>query len=248
LEVPEVASGTVQIKNIAREAGSRSKIAVVAKEDNIDPIGSCVGQRGTRVQTIINELGGEKIDIIEWQDDPKKYIAKALAPAKVVGVEVVGGEAKKEGKVKEKKDEGEKNIRKGILREAKVKVAADQLSLAIGKEGQNVRLAAKLTGWKIDIVEAKSEVDSSKKKDINKIGGSKGSESSESSKLSKSSELNKKEKEEDKEDKKEIKREKNKEEKVKDTNKIDESKNSKDRKLSKSIELSEKEKDEEKVK
>ncbi len=139
LEVPEIASGSVQIKSIAREAGSRSKIAVYAKEDNIDPIGSCVGQRGTRVQTIINEIGGEKIDIIEWEEDPAKFIAKALAPAKILRVEIKEGEKDKEENV----------------REATVYVAPDQLSLAIGKEGQNVRLAAKLTGWKIDIVEEK---------------------------------------------------------------------------------------------
>lgn len=139
LEVPEIASGSVQIKSIAREAGSRSKIAVYAKEDNIDPIGSCVGQRGTRVQTIINEIGDEKIDIIEWEEDPAKFIAKALAPAKVLRVEIK----------EEEKDKAEN------VRGATVYVSPDQLSLAIGKEGQNVRLAAKLTGWKIDIVEEK---------------------------------------------------------------------------------------------
>jgi len=136
LEVPEISSGTVQIKSIAREAGSRSKVAVWAKEDNIDPIGSCVGQRGTRVQTIINELGGEKIDIIEWDEDPIKFISKSLSPAKTIKVEL------------KENDDG---------KQAKVYVNADQLSLAIGKEGQNVRLAAKLTGWRIDIVEAKTE-------------------------------------------------------------------------------------------
>ncbi|KKT25301.1 MAG: NusA antitermination factor [Parcubacteria group bacterium GW2011_GWA2_43_9b] len=129
LEVPEIASGAVEIKSIAREAGSRSKIAVAAKEPGVDPIGSCVGQKGTRVQAVINELGGEKIDIIEWSEDPAKFIAFALAPAKVLNVEV-----NKEQKV------------------AKVTVPEDQLSLAIGKRGQNVRLAAKLTEWKIDVV------------------------------------------------------------------------------------------------
>jgi len=150
LEVPEIAAGTVEIKAIAREAGSRSKIAVVANQDNIDPIGSCVGQRGTRVQTIINELGGEKIDIIEWSEDPAQFIANALSPAQVLAVEI---------------DEKEKK--------AVATVKEDQLSLAIGKAGQNVRLAAKLTGWKIDIaseqgkiVEATSE--EGKKKDENK--------------------------------------------------------------------------------
>lgn len=128
LEVPEIANGTVVIKSIAREPGSRSKIAVTSTEENIDPIGSCVGQRGTRVLTIINELGGEKIDIIEWNSNMEKFIANALAPAKVLNVEI-GKESNK----------------------AVVVVPEDQLSLAIGKNGQNVRLAAKLTGWKIDV-------------------------------------------------------------------------------------------------
>ena len=128
LEVPEITSGAVEIKSIAREAGSRSKIAVAATEEKIDPIGSCVGQKGTRVQAIISELGGEKIDIIEWSPDAAKFIAHALAPAKVINVVI---------------DETKKV--------AAVEVPADQLSLAIGKRGQNVRLAAKLTGWKIDL-------------------------------------------------------------------------------------------------
>lgn len=129
LEVPEVFSGTVEIKSIAREAGSRTKIAVFSKEEGVDPIGSCVGQKGTRVQAVIDELIGEKIDIIEWSEDAKKFIAASLSPAKVLAVEF--------------------NEEK---RESVVKVPEDQLSLAIGKQGQNVRLAAKLTGWKIDVV------------------------------------------------------------------------------------------------
>ncbi len=133
-EVPEVASGAIEIKSIAREAGFRSKIAVESKDENIDPIGSCVGQRGIRAQTIITELGGEKIDIIEYNNEPTRYIANALSPAKVISVET---------------DENS--------RVAKVKVKEDQLSLAIGKSGQNVRLAAKLTGWKIDIVKEGGE-------------------------------------------------------------------------------------------
>jgi len=128
LEVPEIFAGTVEIKSIAREAGERTKIAVFSSEEGIDPIGSCVGQKGTRVQAVIDELGGEKIDIILWNENPAKFIAAALSPAKVLGVEV---------------DEEKM--------EASVKVPEDQLSLAIGKRGQNVRLAAKLTGWKIDI-------------------------------------------------------------------------------------------------
>jgi len=127
LEVPEIAAGTVIIKSIAREPGFRTKIAVVSEEEGVDPIGACVGQRGTRIMAVINELGGEKIDVIQWQEKAEKYIANALAPAKIVNVEVQ-----------------EKNT-------AVVFVPADQLSLAIGKDGRNVRLAANLTGWKIDI-------------------------------------------------------------------------------------------------
>lgn len=134
LEVPEIFAGTVQIKAIAREAGSRTKIAVAANEDGVDPIGSCVGQKGTRVQTVIDELGGEKIDIIEWNEDVQKFISAALSPAKVLAVEL---------------HEDEK--------QAIVKVPADQLSLAIGKRGQNVRLAAKLTGWRIDVMSPEEE-------------------------------------------------------------------------------------------
>jgi len=125
--VPEIGAGQVVIKSIAREAGSRTKIAVTATEEGIDPIGSLVGQRGTRILAVINELGGEKIDVIEWSEDPKKYIANALSPAKVLEVNILP-----------------KNKAQAI-------VPDDQLSLAIGKEGQNVRLAAKLTGWKIDV-------------------------------------------------------------------------------------------------
>jgi transcription termination/antitermination protein NusA len=128
LEVPEIHDGIVEIKSVAREPGLRSKIAVHSREENVDPVGSCVGHKGMRVQTIVNELKGEKIDIVKWNTDPSKYIANALSPAKVVSVEV---------------NETEKTSR--------VIVPDYQLSLAIGKEGQNARLAAKLTGWKIDI-------------------------------------------------------------------------------------------------
>ena len=131
LEIPEIANGLVEIKEVAREAGSRSKVAIWTEAENVDPVGSCVGQRGSRIQTIINELGGEKIDIIEYNEDPAKFIANALAPAKVISIEL---------------DEAE--------HKAIVKVASDKLSLAIGKNGQNVRLAARLTSWKIDIIEA----------------------------------------------------------------------------------------------
>lgn len=128
LEVPEIFTGTVEIKAIAREAGSRTKIAVFSSEEGVDPIGSCVGQKGTRVQAIIDEIGGEKIDIIEWKDNAEKFISAALAPAKVLNVKL-----NEDGKY------------------ALVTVPQDQLSLAIGKRGQNVRLAAKLTGYKIDV-------------------------------------------------------------------------------------------------
>ena len=127
MEVPEIASGVVEIKEVAREAGSRTKIAVMSNQAGVDPIGACVGQRGTRVLTVINELNGEKIDVIEWSEEPERFIANALAPAKVTGVEL------------------------GDRMEAKVQVPDDQLSLAIGREGQNVRLAVKLTKWKIEI-------------------------------------------------------------------------------------------------
>ncbi len=128
-EVPEVASGAITIKGIAREAGSRTKIAVHTTEPNIDPVGSCVGQRGTRVQTIIAELGGEKIDIIQYEEDPVRFIMSALSPAKILSV-----------------------ILREHERRAIAEVKEDQLSFAIGRAGQNVRLAARLTGWKIDIV------------------------------------------------------------------------------------------------
>jgi N utilization substance protein A len=127
LEVPEVASGSVVIKAIAREPGFRTKIAVVSNEEGVDPIGACVGQRGTRIMAVINELGGEKIDVIAFDEKPEKFIANALSPAKIVGVKAE-----------------DKNT-------AIVFVPEDQLSLAIGKDGRNVRLAAQLTGWKIDI-------------------------------------------------------------------------------------------------
>ena len=138
-EIPEVASGTVEIKAIAREAGSRSKVAVTTTHENIDPIGSCIGQRGVRIQTIISELGGEKIDVIEWDEDPTKFIANALSPAKTSSI-----------KIDEK------------VKLALAKVAENQLSLAIGKGGQNVRLAARLTGWKIDIEKEEKKVEKEK--------------------------------------------------------------------------------------
>jgi len=134
LEIPEIANGLVEIKAVAREAGLRSKVAIYTETENVDPVGSCVGQRGSRIQTIIGELGGEKIDIIEYSEDAEKFISNALAPAKILSIELDNAEHK-----------------------AIVKVSPDKLSLAIGKGGQNVRLAARLTGWKIDIIESSEE-------------------------------------------------------------------------------------------
>ncbi|MFH0906826.1 MAG: transcription termination factor NusA [bacterium] len=149
LEVPEIAAGTVEIKSIAREAGSRSKIAVSSTEERIDPIGSMIGQKGTRVQAVINELSGEKIDIIEWSKDPAKFVSQSLSPAKVIDVEV------------------DKN-----KNQVKVIVLEDQLSLAIGAKGQNVRLAAKLTGWKIDIAAQEKPKEKEKTKSYKKTSKS----------------------------------------------------------------------------
>ena len=131
IETPELSAKTVEIKAVAREAGSRSKIAIFSNDEHIDPVGSLVGQRGVRVSTVMSELGGEKIDVIEWSEDPKQFIEDSLSPAAVLNVEI--------------NEEDKKAI---------VEVAEDQQSLAIGKGGQNVRLAAKLTGWKIDIKSA----------------------------------------------------------------------------------------------
>lgn len=140
-EAPEIQNGIVEIKSVAREAGARSKIAVYSNDEHIDAVGSCVGQKGTRVNTITQELGGEKIDIIPWSLDPKQFVSNSLSPAKVISIEI------------DEKDH-----------KAVVEVSDDQLSLAIGKGGQNVRLAAKLTGWRIDIkgdsvTDAEDEID-----------------------------------------------------------------------------------------
>jgi len=128
LEVPEIQDGVVEIINVVREVGYRTKIAINSKDPNVDALGACVGAKGVRVNAIVYQLGGEKIDIIVYSDDPFEYIARALSPAKVISVEI---------------DE--------ITKSARVIVSDDKLSLAIGKGGQNVRLAAKLTGWKIDV-------------------------------------------------------------------------------------------------
>ncbi|TYP54291.1 transcription termination factor NusA [Thermosediminibacter litoriperuensis] len=134
LEVPEIYEGIVEIKSIAREAGSRTKVAVYSKDENVDPVGACVGPKGTRVQAVVEELKGEKIDIIKWSKNVAEYISNALSPAKVLSVDV-----EEDSKI------------------ARVLVSDQQLSLAIGKEGQNARLAAKLTGWKIDIKSSKND-------------------------------------------------------------------------------------------
>ena len=128
-EVPEIYDGIVEVKSVSREAGSRTKIAVYSADENVDPVGACIGPRGTRVESIVSSLNGEKIDIIKYSDDPKEYISAALAPSDVVRVDI--------------EDENSKSCR--------VIVPDTQLSLAIGNKGQNARLAAKLTGWKIDI-------------------------------------------------------------------------------------------------
>ena len=129
MEVPEIFDGTVEIKAISREAGARTKMAVWSKDENVDPVGACIGPRGQRVANIVEELGGEKIDIVRWSEDPAQFISAALSPATVVGVELLEGDTKS----------------------CRVTVPDSQLSLAIGNKGQNARLAAKLTGWKIDI-------------------------------------------------------------------------------------------------
>lgn len=129
VEVPEIFDGTVEIKSIAREAGSRSKVSVYSADENVDPVGSCIGQKGSRINRIVETLGGEKLDVIKYSDDPAEYIAAALAPANVVSVEIINADEQS----------------------CRVTVPNTQLSLAIGNGGQNARLAAKLTGWKIDI-------------------------------------------------------------------------------------------------
>ena len=128
LEIPEVANGDIKIKNIARDPGNRTKVAIYTEKANIDPIGTCVGFHGQRIDTITSEINGEKIDLIEYSEDPLEYIAKALSPAKVISVET-----------------------NESLHSSRVIVPDDKLSLAIGKNGQNVRLAARLTGWKIEV-------------------------------------------------------------------------------------------------
>jgi N utilization substance protein A len=140
LEVPEIEDGTVEIRSIAREAGQRTKIAVSSSSDDIDPVGACIGARGSRIQNVLSELRNEKIDIVRYSDDPVDFISNSLSPAEILTVALFDD------------DHG---------RRAEVTVAPDQLSLAIGRGGQNVRLAAKLTGWKIDIKEA-SEAGSKK--------------------------------------------------------------------------------------
>lgn len=184
LEIPEIANGLIELKSVAREAGSRSKVAIFTDSENVDPVGSCVGQRGTRIQTIINELGGEKVDIIEYSDDPAKFISNALSPATATDVSL---------------NEEEKT--------AVVKVEADKLSLAIGKNGQNVRLAAKLTGWKIDIVEDGKESEKEDKKEKAPAKEVKEKDAKEKKETKEEKPVKKDKKESDKKEKKEKKEE-----------------------------------------
>ena len=135
IEVPEIEDGTVEIKSIAREAGQRTKIAVTSASEEIDPVGACIGARGSRIQNVLSELRNEKIDIVRYSEDPVDFISNALSPAEILTVALFSDDAGKR---------------------AEVSVSSDQLSLAIGRGGQNVRLAAKLTGWKIDIKEAQA--------------------------------------------------------------------------------------------
>jgi len=184
LEVPEISNGTVEIISVSREAGSRSKIAVKSNQENIDPVGSCVGQRGARVQTIISELGGEKIDIIEYSDDPVEYITNALSPAKILKITL---------------NEKEKT--------AVAEVKEDQLSLAIGKAGQNVRLAARLTGWKIDIVSEGKKISADNKEIGEKDNEEKKDGTKNEKKEEKQEKIEDKEKDKKKEDTKKEKKE-----------------------------------------
>jgi N utilization substance protein A len=191
LEIPEISNGLVELKSVAREAGARSKVAVAAASESIDPIGACVGQRGARIQTIISELGGEKVDIIEYDDSPEKFIANSLSPAKTISIEV---------------DEKEKK--------ATVKVAEDQLSLAIGKGGQNVRLAARLTGWRIDIIgvgAVKAEAEEAKEEEEKKTTD----DSKQTTEIAENKEEVKEEEVEEKKEKKEKKTKKKKTKKEK---------------------------------
>lgn len=148
-EVPEIQQGIVEVKGIVREAGDRAKVAVFSRDENVDPVGTCVGPRGTRVQAIVNQLGGENIDIVKYEEAPEEFIRNALNPAEVEGVlfDENNGEADEPASVDENGREHEERIHRGCT----VIVPDDQLSLAIGKRGQNVRLAAQLTGYKIDI-------------------------------------------------------------------------------------------------
>ena len=186
LEVPEIGSGIVEIKGIAREAGSRSKVAVSSRQTGVDPVGSCVGQKGVRVQAVIAELGNEKIDVIAYSDDPAKFVAASLSPATVDKVSV---------------NEAEKT--------AFVEVPDDQLSLAIGKDGQNVRLSAKLTSWRIDINGAEKLQESPKvKKDDKNDGTDKVKEETAKKSIKKESAKTKKKKSEKKKTKKKAERKK----------------------------------------
>ena len=209
LEIPEVSNNLIELKAVAREAGFRSKVAVSTESDNVDPIGSCVGQRGARIQTIISELGGEKVDIILFDEDPVVFIQNALSPAKVISIDI-NEETKK----------------------ATVRVAEDQLSLAIGKGGQNARLAAKLTGWKVDIVQEDGSKPTDKKPVVAKAVEDKDKDSVEGSTEEKTKDTSKAEAEaeeavEEKSDKAELKEAVEEKESKEETKKVEKKKKSK---------------------
>ncbi len=186
IEVPEIANGIVEVKSIARNPGYRTKIAVFSNQKNIDPVGSCVGQKGSRVQTIINELGGEKIDIIEWDKDISTFIKNSLAPAKIINIET------------------NKNEKSAI-----VKVDEDQMSLAIGRDGQNVKLAAKLTDWKIDIEGDEDFLNQQDEEKEEKTDDKKTESISDSKESAEKSEKPEEEKEEEESNKKELEKKNN---------------------------------------
>ncbi len=186
LEIPEISNGLIELKSVAREAGSRAKVAVHTDSDNVDPIGSCVGQRGARIQTVISELGGEKVDIVQYDENPERYITNALSPAKIINIET-----------------NEED------RRAIAYVNEDQLSLAIGKGGQNARLAARLTGWKIDVVMKDGEeiAKEEKEEEIEDVEGKKEKEKKEKKEATKKKDDKKETKEKKDDKKKKVKKE-----------------------------------------
>ncbi|MCK5211527.1 transcription termination/antitermination protein NusA [Candidatus Parcubacteria bacterium] len=226
LEIPEISNGLIELKSVAREAGFRAKVAVWTDSDNVDPIGSCVGQRGARIQTVIAELGGEKVDIIQYDEEPINFISNALSPAKIIGI-----------------DTDEKTMK------ATVKVSTDQLSLAIGKGGQNARLAAKLTGWKIDIVEDSPDKKKDEKKDEKKEEDAENKLKIKNEKLKIDKDKNDKEDKKDgkKEKKEKVEKKEDKEDRKTDKKKKAEKKDEKKKKADKEKKDEKKKKDDEKI-